>query len=74
MALRLLHPAEPAESGPELVLKSDVGLSLKKAAEALERSFISMALEQTGNNRTKAAKLLQINHRALLYKIKNYEL
>jgi two-component system response regulator AtoC len=51
-----------------------VGLSIKKAQEALERDFISKALERTNNNRTKAAELLQISHRALLYKIKSYGL
>ena len=59
---------------PEVPLDTDTGLSLKLAAAALERAFIAKALERTGNNRTKAAKLLQISHRALLYKIKNYEL
>ena len=62
------------ESAPGLILDTDVGLSLKKASIALERAFISKALERTDNNRTKAAKLLQISHRALLYKIKSYEL
>jgi two-component system response regulator AtoC len=51
-----------------------VGLSIKKAQEALERDFISKALERTNNNRTKAAELLQLSLRALLYKIKSYGL
>ena len=50
------------------------GLSIKKAEEELEKELISRALEKTGNNRTKAAQLLEISHRALLYKIKNYGL
>jgi DNA-binding NtrC family response regulator len=29
-------------------------------------------LTQTGGNRTRAAELLEISHRALLYKIKEY--
>jgi len=40
----------------------------------MERSLIQKALEATGGNRTRAAELLEISHRALLYKIKNYEL
>ncbi len=49
-------------------------LSIKKAEEALEKELISRALEKTGGNKTKAAELLEISHRTLLYKIKNYEL
>lgn len=48
--------------------------SLKQASELLERDFIIRALEHTGGNRTQAAKLLEISHRALLYKIKDYQL
>jgi two-component system response regulator AtoC len=49
-------------------------LSIKKAQEELEKELISRALERTGNNRTKAAQILEISHRALLYKIKSYGL
>lgn len=49
-------------------------LSIKRASLELEMDFIKRALEETGGNRTKAAKLLQISHRALIYKIKNYKL
>jgi two-component system response regulator AtoC len=49
-----------------------VGLSIKKATRALEADLIRRALQQTGGNRTGAAKLLEISHRALLYKIKEY--
>lgn len=49
-------------------------LSLKRASERLERDFITLALEKTGGNRTRAAKLLEISHRALLYKLKEYKI
>jgi len=49
-------------------------LSIKKASAAMEKELILRALEKTGGNRTKAAELLEISHRALLYKIKNYGL
>jgi two-component system response regulator AtoC len=42
---------------------------LKEAAEQIERELIRRALHQTGGNRTKAAQLLGISHRALLYKL-----
>jgi two-component system response regulator AtoC len=48
--------------------------SLKRAGEMLEREYIRKALEKTGGNRTHAAKILEISHRALLYKIKEYGL
>lgn len=43
----------------------------RTAALAAERETISKALEQTHWNRVKAAKLLKISYRALLYKIKD---
>jgi two-component system response regulator AtoC len=50
------------------------GLSIKKRSEELERELITRALEETGGNKTRASKILEISHRALLYKIKNYKL
>ncbi len=47
-------------------------LSLKRAMLALEESFIRAALKRTHGNRTRAAEVLEISHRALLYKIKEY--
>lgn len=48
--------------------------SLKRARQTFEAELIRRALRRTGGNRTHAAKLLQISHRALLYKIKDYGL
>jgi two-component system response regulator AtoC len=47
-------------------------LSIKKASRVIEESLIRKALDKTRGNRTAAAKLLEISHRALLYKIKDY--
>jgi two-component system response regulator AtoC len=47
-------------------------LSLKRAMRELEESFIRAALRRTKGNRTRAAEILEISHRALLYKIKEY--
>jgi len=47
-------------------------LSIKKAEERLERELIRRALDKTGGNRTHAARLLELSHRALLYKLKEY--
>jgi two-component system response regulator AtoC len=47
-------------------------LSIKKATRELEQELIRRALGVTAGNRTNAAKLLEISHRALLYKMKEY--
>ncbi len=59
------HPASPFSSEE---------LSIKKAHESLEKDLIKKALAKTNNNRTRAAEILEISHRALLYKIKSYGL
>jgi two-component system response regulator AtoC len=52
-------------TGPE-------NFALKPARRAAEAGVIRRALRATGGNRTRAARLLEISHRALLYKIKEY--
>ena len=47
-------------------------LSLKRAMRSLEERYIRAALRRTRGNRTRASELLEISHRALLYKIKEY--
>ncbi len=49
-------------------------LSIKKTTRVIEEELIKRALDQTNGNRTHAAELLEISHRALLYKIKQYEI
>jgi two-component system response regulator AtoC len=53
---------------------TDDQLSIKHHARILEDNLIRRALEKTGGNRTHAAKLLEISHRTLLYKLKEYGL
>ncbi|HET9992165.1 MAG TPA: sigma 54-interacting transcriptional regulator, partial [Kofleriaceae bacterium] len=50
----------------------DHELSIKKATRSLEQDLIRRALGVTQGNRTNAARLLEISHRALLYKMKEY--
>jgi two-component system response regulator AtoC len=47
-------------------------LSIKKAEDTIERELIRKALARTCGNRTQAAKILEISHRSLLYKLKEY--
>jgi len=54
-----------SEDGPS-------ALALRPARKALEADYIRRALRATGGNRTHAAELLDISHRALLYKLKEY--
>jgi len=49
-------------------------LSVKKRSAQLERHLISRALTVTEGNRTRAAELLDLSYRALLYKIRDYGL
>ncbi len=49
-------------------------LSIKRGVRQLEEQLIRAALERTDGNRTRAAELLEISYRALLYKIKDYGL
>jgi two-component system response regulator AtoC len=48
------------------------GLSLKDAKKVVEKKLITQALDETGGNRTHAARLLEISHPSLLTKIKAY--
>jgi two-component system, NtrC family, response regulator AtoC len=53
---------------------ADDNLSIKQRTRALEIDLMLKALKKTGGNRTHAAKILEISHRALLYKLKEYGL
>jgi two-component system response regulator AtoC len=54
------------------VAVSNANLSVKQRLPALERELIEAALLRTGGNRTRAARMLELSHRALLYKIREY--
>ena len=49
-------------------------LSIPTASEALEKHLIAAALRQTGGNKSKAARLLDISERSLWYKLTRYDL
>ncbi len=49
-------------------------LSIKKTTRIIEEVLIRRALQKTKGNRTRAAEILEISHRALLYKLKDYKI
>jgi two-component system response regulator AtoC len=67
-------PLEIQEFQEEVPLStlSEEEYSIKKASKFLETNLIKKALKKTKGNHTHAARLLEISHRALLYKIKEY--
>ncbi len=69
---RIQHPRASRSDVAVSLLGDD--LSVKRAGKALERELILRALERTAGNRTHAAKLLELSHRALLYKLREHGL
>jgi two-component system response regulator AtoC len=67
---KLRNTAPPVPAGPAPAEDDD--LSIKRASRRSEEALIRRALHKTHGNRTRAAELLEISHRALLYKIKEY--
>jgi two-component system response regulator AtoC len=65
-AVRAPAPAAPGPPAP------GGDLSVKRGLRALEERLIREALARTGGNRSRAAELLELSYRALLYKIKDY--
>ena len=62
-AIRVVEYVKPAED-----------LSLRSFRNEAEIHAINYALEQTGWNRKRAAKLLSISYRSLLYKIRRHNI
>lgn len=68
LSARIKPPAADAHSDGE-----EIG-SLPQAVENLERRFLTRALQKTGGNKRKAARLLGLTERMLGYKVKSYGL
>jgi two-component system response regulator AtoC len=66
-------PATVRSSGGHAAVTEGT-LSVKRQTTELEKALIRRALEHTRGNRTRAARLLELSHRALLYKIREYGL
>jgi two-component system response regulator AtoC len=67
---------EPVRGAPAPTIApvalSEETLSIKRATRSVEEQLIRRALARTHGNRTRAAELLELSYRALLYKIKEY--
>ncbi len=79
LALSELHRTQKSEGDLGQMMQASCDLSgLKSLARSVkkeaEAAAIAHALEQTNWHRQKAAALLKISYKALLYKIKHYEL
>lgn len=59
-------------TGIDGILERNGSLSIKEWSREIEKRLILKALERTDGNRTQAARLLEISHRALVYKIREY--
>ena len=64
---RIREPADPIAAELERG-----NYSIKRTTRIIEEILIRRALDKTKGNRTRAAELLEISHRALLYKIKEF--
>ena len=73
----MIEPSDlpsPVRSSGRHAGVTDGTLSVKRQTTELEKALIRRALEHTRGNRTRAARLLELSHRALLYKIREYGL
>ncbi len=73
MAADLPERIREAQNPVQMQLASGE-LSVKKTTRIIEEILIRRALQKTKGNRTRAAEVLEISHRALLYKIKDYKI
>jgi len=66
----------PAMSGAGIMtyVRSSLNYSLRSFRDEAEIHAISRALEHTGWNRRRAAQLLSISYRGLLYKIRQHKI
>jgi two-component system response regulator AtoC len=65
---RLREAQDPIAAAP----RRAASCRSRRPARVIEEILIRSALQKTKGNRTRAAEVLEISHRALLYKIKDY--
>jgi DNA-binding NtrC family response regulator len=73
------HSAEPGRESSDVEPRGDDSqrrrdMSLRSVRAGAEVAAIHCALQETGWNRKRAAKLLSISYRGLLYKIRRHNI
>ncbi|MDD2722538.1 MAG: sigma-54 dependent transcriptional regulator [Methylovulum sp.] len=68
----VLYDALPTQAPLPDQLETGCGTGMIQQVEQLEKQLIQQALIKTGDNKAKAAQLLEISERSLWYKIKKY--
>lgn len=68
----VLEDAKPSAGQPAIADPTTTCNGLTQQVEQLEKQLIQLALIKTGDNKAKAAQLLEISERSLWYKIKKY--
>jgi two-component system response regulator AtoC len=66
----ITRPSPPPAATAHPATREDLDLDLRVAE--LETRLIGLALEKTGDNKAKAARLLNVSERTLWYKLKKY--
>ena len=66
--------ALPVSTAPEKMTLQDPKPTLRSMRAAAEITAIRQALDETGWNRKRAAQLLRISYRGLLYKLRQHSI
>lgn len=72
LVVRYYEPPPPAHDEIADIVGDEKVFSIKRTVRVVEEILIRRALAHTNRNRTRAAELLEISHRALLFKIKEF--
>jgi DNA-binding NtrC family response regulator len=74
LALPRVRASESAVTPAETVLEDDLSLKerVRRATADVEREALATALRKTGGNKAKAARLLNIDYKTILNKLKEY--
>lgn len=63
-----------ADAMEELDDYADTDMELETVVEKAEKKYIRQVLKRCGNNKTKAAKILNVSLRSLYYKLEKYQI
>ena len=72
LSFAALAPAPPADPWEQIDLSGTLGAVLRRVTNEAERRAIEKAIRDSGNNKQRAADILQISYKMLLQKLKDY--